>query len=75
MSAVPLPRLTPAEFLERERLATTKSEFFRGEVFAMSRGSLNHNRIAANVLSALVSALANRPCDVFSSDQRVATPT
>ncbi len=75
MSAVPLPRLTPAEYLERERNAPTKSEYFRGEVFAMSGRSLNHNRIAANVISALVTALADRPCDVFTSDQRVATPT
>jgi Uma2 family endonuclease len=75
MSAVPLPRLTPAEYLERERTASTKSEYFRGEVFAMSGGSVAHNLISLNIGTTLNNALAERPCRVFPSDQRVALPT
>jgi Uma2 family endonuclease len=75
MSAVPLPRLSPAEFLERERLATTKSEFFRGEVFAMSGGSVAHNLISLNIGTTLNNTLAEGPCRVFPSDQRIAPPT
>ena len=37
MSTVPVRQLTPEEYLEIERTAETKSEYYRGEMFAMSR--------------------------------------
>ncbi|OWK38277.1 Uma2 family endonuclease [Fimbriiglobus ruber] len=39
MSAVPKRKLTPSEYLEIERRAEFKSEFFRGEMFAMAGAS------------------------------------
>jgi Uma2 family endonuclease len=49
MSSVPRPFLTPQEYLAIERKAETKSEYFQGEMFAMSGASRKHNLIAGNV--------------------------
>jgi Uma2 family endonuclease len=71
MSAVPEPLLTPLEYLTRERKAETKSEYLRGEVFAMSGASREHNLIAGNVAGELRQQLRDRKCEVYQSDMRV----
>lgn len=71
MSAVPNPFLTPQEYLARERRAETKSEYLRGEVFAMSGASREHNLIAGNVNRALGEQLRDRQCEVYPGDMRV----
>jgi len=71
MSAVPKPFLTPQEYLARERRAETKSEYLRGEVFAMSGASREHNLIASNVAAELRQQLRDRDCEVYPSDMRV----
>ena len=48
MSTVPKPYLTPDEYLHRERKAEFRSEYFRGETFAMAGASANHNLILGN---------------------------
>jgi Uma2 family endonuclease len=71
MSAAPKPSLTPEQYLEWERQAETKSEYYNGEVFAMAGGSPEHSRIAANVTGALWPQLSESPCDLYNSDLRV----
>jgi Uma2 family endonuclease len=71
MSAQPTPRLTPEEYLAIERAAEFKSEYYDGQMFAMSGGSFPHALIAPNLTRALGNALAGRGCKVFSSDLRV----
>jgi len=71
MSAIPEPLLTPQEYLARERRAETKSEYLRGEVFAMSGASRAHNLICANTVIALGSQLRDRDCEVYQSDMRL----
>ncbi|MCY2992334.1 MAG: Uma2 family endonuclease [Planctomycetota bacterium] len=71
MSAVPNRQLTPQEYLAIERRAEYKSEYFRGETFAMSGASLRHNRIATNVAGELHQLVKTRGCQVFQSDMRV----
>ena len=71
MSAIPRPKLTPAEYLEAERLAHHKSEFFRGEIFAIPHNSREHNRIKENLVGELYFRLKGGLCQTFSSDQRV----
>ena len=64
-------RITPQEYVIRERQAPIKSEFYQGEIFAMGGGSANHSLIAANLVREVGNALKGRPCAVFNSDLRV----
>lgn len=48
MSSVPKTGLTSEQYLARERRATFKSEFFRGETFALAGASAKHNLIVLN---------------------------
>src|SRR5258708_20472894 len=71
MTAVPKPYLSPEEYLTRERQAEIKSEYYDGEIFAMSGGSEAHSLIAVNTAGALNAQLSDRPCKVYNSDMRV----
>ncbi len=67
--------LTPAEYLRIERTATCRSEYFRGEMFAMAGGSPTHSRIKTNVLGELRNRMKGNPCAPYDSDLRVKCPT
>ncbi len=69
MSAI--AKISDQAYLEQERLAETKSEYIAGEIFAMTGGSPAHNLIAVNVAAELRRLVKQRPCRVYSSDQRV----
>ncbi|MFN2456072.1 MAG: Uma2 family endonuclease [Pyrinomonadaceae bacterium] len=64
---------TLEDYFSVEETAATKHEFYDGEIFAMTGASLNHNRIAANIFTALSAGLRDKLCDVFTSDMRIAT--
>lgn len=66
-----LPKMTPADYLDRERQAATKSEYVAGEIFAMAGASPAHNLIVGNVVRELGNALKTYPCRVYPSDLRV----
>jgi Uma2 family endonuclease len=70
MSASPIPRLTPEEYLELERKAEFKSEYYDGQMYAMAGGKSPHNLIASNALIRLGGRLPDR-CIAYNSDQRV----
>lgn len=63
--------LTEREYLDIERVAQFRSEFFDGEMFAMAGGSANHSLIAANVSGELSLALKLTRYFVFGSNLRV----
>ncbi len=67
----PPKTITPDEYLERERKAVRKSEYYAGEVFLMAGVSPNHNRIAGNVLTELNGGLRGQKYEAFGSDQRL----
>lgn len=71
MTSVPKRYLTPEEYLAKERKAEYKSEYFKGEIFAMSGASREHNLIAGNLNGEARSQLRDRPCEVYQSDMRV----
>ena len=50
MSAQPLPRLTPEQYLEIERAAEFKSEYYCGTMYAMAGGTYVHNLIIARTI-------------------------
>jgi len=66
--------LTPEQYLAIEREGESKSEYYKGEVFAFAGASLRHNRIVANVLANLYNQLRHSPCSVFPSDLRISIP-
>ena len=67
-------RVTPEQYLALERQAEHKSEYYDGEIFAMTGASLKHNRITLNIGSELNVQLKTRECQAFTSDQRVHVP-
>ncbi len=71
MSVQPKPRFTPAEYLELERAAPYKSEFYKGEIFAMAGAGEEHNTITFNLAALLAPQLRGRPCRGFTTDLRV----
>jgi Uma2 family endonuclease len=71
MSLQPKTHLTPEEYLAIERKAEYKSEYFNGEMFAMSGASERHVSIVANLVYLLVGQLRGRPCKAYASDMRV----
>ncbi|MGH2543184.1 MAG: Uma2 family endonuclease, partial [Ardenticatenaceae bacterium] len=74
MSAIPKSYITPEEYLALERGAREKSEYFDGEIVAMTGASREHNLIALNVGGELRAQLKQRRCEVYSSDMRVRIP-
>ncbi len=50
MSSVPKPLLTPQEYLARERKAEFRSEYYRGEMFAMAGMSWEHTRVFSAII-------------------------
>ncbi len=74
MSTAPTKRYTPEEYLELERKASYKSEYYQGEIFAMAGATFAHTLIVANILRELGNALRDRRCTSHSSDLRIKIP-
>ena len=74
MSALPKTYYSEQDYLELERKAEYKSEYFQGEIFAMAGASRNHNRITENLSIVIGGYLRGKSCQTFSSDLRVHIP-
>ena len=64
-------RYTYREYLAHEAASNVKHEFFDGEIYAMAGGSLAHAALSVNASAALLVAVRDRPCVVYSSDLKV----
>ena len=71
MSSDPEKSLTEEAYLAIERRAESRSEFYKGEMFALAGASRRHNRIVTNLVTVLDTQLRDRPCNEYSSDMRV----
>jgi Uma2 family endonuclease len=71
VSTQPKTFLTPEQYLEIERKAEYKSEYYRGEMFAMAGASREHNLLVAHLLRDLGNQLRMKSCEVYPSDMRV----
>jgi Uma2 family endonuclease len=71
MSTLPKTHYTPEEYLELERAAEYKSEYFNGEIFAMSGATRPHVLIMLNLAAELLGQLKKRDCEVYAADMRV----
>jgi len=63
------------EYLDGELVSDVKHEFIDGEVYAMSGGTRNHNRIALNIANYLVDKLSGTSCKPFINDINVRVQT
>jgi len=59
------------EFLSLERVSKDKHEFYRGEIFAMSGATYEHNQISSNLISDIHSFLKGKKCNILGGDMRV----
>ncbi len=71
MPLKPETRFTAEEYLERERQAEIKSEYFDGRIFAMTGASRNHNLVSGNLYARIHDQLRNTECEVYANDMRV----
>ncbi len=62
--------ITAQEYLERERESPIRHEYVDGYMYAMAGASERHNRIAVNLLGALLSHLPDR-CVPFMADMKL----
>ncbi len=67
-------KYTEQEYLELERKAEYKSEFFAGEIFALAGTTNPHNIITGNFYAFLHTSLKGKGCRPYGSDMRVHTP-
>ena len=59
------------EYLTLEEKADYKSEYYNGEIFAMSGKTRDHCVIGVNIAGELGGALMGKDCSVFGSDLKV----
>jgi Uma2 family endonuclease len=71
MSTAEKTRLTAQEYLAQERRADVRSEFYRGEMFAMAGATWEHTLIKDNLAREAGNRLHDGPCRVVTSDLRV----
>lgn len=71
MAAHPIPNLTPEQYLEIERRAEFRSEYYRGVMYAMAGGSSAHSLIIVNFCGELRQAVKGQKCYVFQTDLRL----
>jgi Uma2 family endonuclease len=71
MSSLPTTYITPEEYLERERRAEFKSEYYDGQIFAMSGASSRHAWIVNSLSGLLWQQLEDGPCWVATNDLRL----
>ncbi|MBP0015766.1 MAG: Uma2 family endonuclease [Roseofilum sp. SBFL] len=62
------------DYLEGEKKSPIRHEYLGGQIFAMSGGSEEHNRIAGNIYTRLLSHLRGSGCKTFMSDMKVNMP-
>lgn len=63
-------QITAEEYLKFENSAETKNEFYRGEIVAMTGGSINHNVISVNI-TRLFGRIRNPDCLTLMADVKL----
>jgi Uma2 family endonuclease len=68
------PKVTPAEYLELERSAEQKSEYYNGEIVAMAGSTEEHDRAIGDIYVSLGAQLRGTRCEFFTGNMRVNVP-
>jgi Uma2 family endonuclease len=66
-----IKRFTVQEYYALETAASYKSDYYKGEIFAMAGGTAEHSRICVNIGGELRNRLRGKPCDTFESKLRL----
>jgi Uma2 family endonuclease len=66
--------VSPEAYLAMERDSLEKHEYLKGEVFAMSGASNQHNDIAYNINRIIAPFLHGKGCKLYGSDFRIHIP-
>ncbi len=61
-------RISQEDYLQGELVSEIRHEYVAGQVYAMSGGTLNHQRIAGNFFYLIKTLLAGKPCFPTGSD-------
>jgi len=69
--AAPEPQIDYPSYLALERDADRRHEWLDGRAWAMAGGPPAHSHLSAQVIGELLRLLGERPCRVFTSDQKV----
>jgi Uma2 family endonuclease len=67
-------RISPENYLQGELASEIRHEYVAGNVYAMSGGTLNHQRIAGNFIRTSGNQLAGNPCFPTGSDFKLQVP-
>lgn len=73
----PLPQynfVSAEDYLEQERAALQKHEYYKGEVFAMSGASLEHVIVTRNLMISIGNKLKGKSCQPYGNDLRMHVP-
>ena len=63
--------ISKKDYLEEEKNSLIRHEYLGGEIFAMSGGSEEDNRIAGNIYASLLAHLRGSGCKTFIADMKV----
>ena len=66
--------MSPEEYLETERAAEFRSEYYQGKMFAREGANRVHCLLAGNATGLISKQLRNRPGNVYVSDMRLFIP-
>jgi Uma2 family endonuclease len=75
VASEPKRRYTLDEYLALERESDARYEFWNGEVFAMSGGTVQHDRIMGNLFNLLEAQLRGRGCRTFTNNMQLKVPS
>src|SRR6187551_2708637 len=74
MATPVLNYISEQDYLEAERKAFEKHEYYNGEIFDMSSASLRHNKLFSNLFGSIASELKGKRCTPYGSDLRIHIP-
>lgn len=63
--------ISVADYLASEEASPTRSEYVRGDVYAMTGGTARHNRIVRNIVVRLSASERGGPCRTYFLDLKV----
>ena len=66
--------ISAEDYLQAEKDAVEKHEYYQGEIFAMSGASVKHNRIQSNTMGEFYLKLKGKGCQPYGSDLRIHIP-